>query len=44
MKNRAEPTVSGVEYVGASEAFPSPGLEAALTEAKMVVVCPSNPL
>ena len=39
----AEPRVNRVEYVGAGQARPSPGLEAALSEAGLIVFCPSNP-
>ena len=39
----AEPRVNRVEYVGAGQARPSPGLEAALNEAGLIVFCPSNP-
>ena len=40
---RAEPRVSGINYEGAATARPSPGLEAALDEVALVVLCPSNP-
>jgi LPPG:FO 2-phospho-L-lactate transferase len=40
---RAQPDVSAVQYLGASEAAPSPGIEAALLHARMLVICPSNP-
>jgi LPPG:FO 2-phospho-L-lactate transferase len=40
---RAQPDVSAVQYLGASEAAPSPGIEAALLQARMLVICPSNP-
>ena len=43
VRNRAEPAVNRVEYMGASEALPSPGLDAALSDARMLVICPSNP-
>lgn len=41
---RAAPEVVRVEYEGAAEAAPAPGVLAALTEADAVVVCPSNPV
>ena len=40
---QAEPRVKGVRYAGAESARPSPGLKAALAQAKLVVFCPSNP-
>ena len=40
---RAQPDVSAVSYLGASEAVPSSGLEVALSQAEMLVICPSNP-
>ena len=43
VRRRAEPVVHSVEYVGAAQACPSPGLTRALSEAAMVVFCPSNP-
>ncbi len=43
VQKRANPEVSGVEYLGAAEASPSPGLKTALADARVVVVCPSNP-
>ncbi len=43
VKQRAAPRVFGVRYVGSEEAEPSPGLREALENARMVVVCPSNP-
>ena len=43
VQRRAGPTVSGVQYLGAVEAGPSPVLETALSQARMVVICPSNP-
>ena len=43
VQHRARPDVSAVSYVGAAEAVPSPGLEAALAQAEMLVICPSNP-
>jgi len=43
VKNRAQPEVLAVEYAGASEAQPSPALADALAQARMLVICPSNP-
>ncbi|PKB72388.1 MAG: 2-phospho-L-lactate transferase [SAR202 cluster bacterium Io17-Chloro-G6] len=40
---RAEPRVTGVRYVGADTATSSPGLDKAIAEAGMLVLCPSNP-
>ena len=43
VRERARPEVTSVEYIGADAALPSPALEAALSTAGMLVVCPSNP-
>ena len=43
VRYRAQPDVSAVSYLGASEAVPSSGIEAALRQAGMLVICPSNP-
>jgi LPPG:FO 2-phospho-L-lactate transferase len=43
VQRRAEPRVSEVGYVGAQSARPSPGLQAALDGAGLIVFCPSNP-
>ena len=43
VRRRAEPRVSRIRYDGAASARPSPGLENALQEAELVVLCPSNP-
>ena len=43
MRERAQPEVTSVRYIGADAAAPSPPLEAALSKAEMLVVCPSNP-
>ena len=43
VQRRAQPEVRAVGYEGAAEAEMSQGLEAALSEARMLVVCPSNP-
>ena len=43
VQQRAQPEVSEVHYVGAEEAVPSEALDWALEEARILVVCPSNP-
>lgn len=43
VRQRAQPDVSAVYYEGASDARPSPSLDDALTNAGMLVICPSNP-
>ena len=43
VQRRAQPDVSAVNYLGAGEAAPSAGLAAALSQARMLVICPSNP-
>ncbi len=43
VRRRAQPEVSAVHYPGAAEALPSPALEAALAQARILVICPSNP-
>ncbi len=43
VQHRAEPGVSSIEYEDADSARPSPGLEKALNEAELIVLCPSNP-
>ena len=43
VQQRAQPEVSQVHYVGAEEAAPSEALDEALAEARILVVCPSNP-
>ncbi len=43
VRERARPEVTSVDYIGADAALPSPALEAALSNAGMLVVCPSNP-
>ena len=43
VRERARPEVAAVRYDGAADAAPSPGLEAALVQARMLVICPSNP-
>jgi len=43
VRRRSEPRVRSIQYRGAAQAHPSPGLLAALDQARLVVVCPSNP-
>ena len=43
VRRRAHPAVSSVKYVGADRAVPSPRLLTALSQARVLVVCPSNP-
>ncbi len=43
VQHRAQPDVSAVSYLGAADAAPSPGVESALAQAGMLVICPSNP-
>jgi len=44
VRDRAASDVIAVDYVGAPAARPGPGVLAAITEADLVVVCPSNPV
>lgn len=43
---KCEPAVSGLEFVGAADARPSPEIEAILSgsDLRAVIICPSNPL
>jgi LPPG:FO 2-phospho-L-lactate transferase len=43
VQRRAEPRVREIRYDGAESARPSPVLEAALEQARLIVLCPSNP-
>ena len=43
VQRRAGPAVTDITYVGSDAALPSPGFQAALDEAGLVVFCPSNP-
>ena len=43
VKHRAGPAVRAIRYDGAADAKPSPGFQAALQSADMIVFCPSNP-
>lgn len=44
VREKAMVEVRGVEYAGAAEAGPAPGVVEAIAEADLVVVCPSNPV
>ncbi|HXU89723.1 MAG TPA: 2-phospho-L-lactate transferase [Methylomirabilota bacterium] len=44
VRDKAMVEVVGVEYAGAAAARPAPGVREAITEADLVVVCPSNPI
>ncbi len=41
---RAEPVVEGIEFAGAGQALPSPGVIESIGSADGIVICPSNPL
>ena len=43
VQRRAQPDVSAVNYLGADRAEPSSTLDGALSQAGMLVICPSNP-
>jgi LPPG:FO 2-phospho-L-lactate transferase len=44
VRERTRPKVVDVEYAGAERARPAPGVLAALHDADLVLVCPSNPV
>jgi LPPG:FO 2-phospho-L-lactate transferase len=44
VRDKALGDVVAVDYAGAAEARPAPGVLAAIAEADLVVVCPSNPV
>jgi len=44
VKKQCKDEVLGVEFVGAATAKPSPGVLDAISNAQLVVVCPSNPV
>ena len=44
VRDRATGDVVAVEFAGASAAHPAPGVVTAITQADLVVVCPSNPV
>ncbi len=43
VKRRARDTVIGLQFEGAAEAQPAPGVIEAIAEAKAIILCPSNP-
>ena len=44
VREKAQPAVRSVAYVGAERARPAPGVIDAIREADLVLVCPSNPV
>jgi len=44
VQRRAQDPVLGVHFAGAMHARPAPGVQAALQEAEMVLIAPSNPI
>ncbi len=44
VRERAEPAVTAVDFAGASDARPAPGVLDAIRTADTVLVCPSNPV
>jgi LPPG:FO 2-phospho-L-lactate transferase len=44
VREKAQVAVAAVEYVGAAEAAPAPGVLTAIGEADVVLICPSNPV
>jgi len=44
VRERAQVAVDRVEYAGSNRARPAPGVAAAIAEADLVAVCPSNPI
>jgi LPPG:FO 2-phospho-L-lactate transferase len=44
VRRQAKDEVLGIDFVGAATAKPAPGVLDAILEAKIVVVCPSNPV
>ena len=44
VKKQSKDEVLGVEFVGVATAKPSPGVLDAISDAEVVVVCPSNPI
>jgi LPPG:FO 2-phospho-L-lactate transferase len=43
VRDRAAARVQGFEYSGIEIAKPAPGIEGAIREARLIVICPSNP-
>ncbi|MSQ07388.1 MAG: 2-phospho-L-lactate transferase [Dehalococcoidia bacterium] len=44
VQHKSEPKVTAVHYRGAEQALPAPALAQALSDADVVVLCPSNPI
>jgi len=44
VKHHAEPDVHGVDFVGADQAAPAPGVLESITQADAVILAPSNPI
>lgn len=44
VKHRAEPVVRSVDFVGAAQAAPAPGVLEAIAQADAVILAPSNPV
>ncbi|HUJ75829.1 MAG TPA: 2-phospho-L-lactate transferase [bacterium] len=44
VQRRCEPVVQGIQFEGAAQAQPAPGVEEALRESSLVILAPSNPL
>ena len=44
VRDKAQPAVRSVAYVGAERARPAPGVVDAIAEADVVLLCPSNPV
>ena len=44
VREKAQPAVRGVAYVGAERARPAPGVVESIRDADLVLVCPSNPV
>lgn len=44
VKNQTRNRVTNVVYQGAAKAEPAPGIIDAITEAKRIIICPSNPI
>jgi LPPG:FO 2-phospho-L-lactate transferase len=44
VREKAQPAVRAVAYVGAEQACPAPGVLEAIRDADVVLVCPSNPV
>ncbi|MEJ2411029.1 MAG: 2-phospho-L-lactate transferase [Novosphingobium sp.] len=43
VERRCQPVVTGVEFRGAGDALPSPGVTAAIASADVIMIAPSNP-